>query len=371
MTALREWYRSLIPSGDRHFASRPGAMLKAYTQDRRQSVLARMFHVANRLQACVDTVVVLCQRDSGLGAQAFMQACCQPYWNLLSRADRGSKPRMFFIASDCDNDKLQGLLHLLGTFRQPSKPTDIDRWALLVLSPSSVPTLDSFWQLKPLLQALQAHVDQDGEDLSRRLMGVVPGEGPLRNQLKDLGVEDLFEASDEPSPMQCFGPLGLLPATLLGVNVMELTAGAAWMSDHLVNADSEPNLVSRFMRWRDGEALGQRQRTACRAWNSGLDAWVRWMESVDRCYGQETVYSSDGPESQSDKEWHIVVDHPRFDPVFLESSETAPRRIRQSIDRDQQLRRAAGSRIAEMRLSVLDELHIGQLMQFYLLASAP
>ncbi|MCU0706725.1 MAG: hypothetical protein MUF23_00375 [Pirellula sp.] len=365
-----EWYRSLISLGDRHFASRPGAMLKAYSQDRRHSALAQMFHVANRIQTCVDNVVVLCQRDSGLGAQAFMQACCQPYWNLLSRADRGSKPRMFFIASNCDNDELQGLLHILGTNRQTSKVTDLDRWALLILAPSSDPTPDLFWQLKPLLQALQTHVDQDAATISQRLMGVVPGEGPLRNQLEAMGVKDLFEASGEPSPLQCFAPLGLLPATLLGINVMELTAGAAWMSEQMTETTSEPDLVTRYLRWRDGEKPNPPTHVACRVWNSGLESWVRWMESVDSLandHSDPNAQSVDRPRLK--KEWDIVVEQPRFDPIFLDGTDTAPSHLRRAIEQDQESRRAAGNQIAEMRLSVLDELHMGQLMQFHLLTS--
>jgi hypothetical protein len=370
-TALNEWYRSLIPLGDRHFATRPHAMLQAYTQDRRHSALARMFQVANRIQACVNTVVVLCHGDSGLGAQAFMQACCQPYWNHLSRADRGSKPRMFFITSDCDNDQLQGLLHLLGTTTRTSQPIDeLDNWALLVLAPQTTQEEESFWQLGPLYQALQAHVGYDSEALANRFMAVAPAAGAVHDQLHAMGIADLFIASEESPALQCFGPMGLLPATLLGINVMELTAGAAWMSDQLLKMGSDPDPVTRYLRWRDGDILKQRHRVQCRTWNAGLESWGRWMESVHDFCDDRATKIADNPATPPSKEWHIVVDQARFDPIFLNDSETAPSQLRQTIDRDQKARRASETIIAETRLALLDELHIGQLMQFHLLTSA-
>jgi hypothetical protein len=94
------------------------------------------------------------------------------------------------------------------------------------------------------------------------------------------------------------------------------------------------------------------------------------MESVDSLandHSDPNAQSVDRPRLK--KEWDIVVEQPRFDPIFLDGTDTAPSHLRRAIEQDQESRRAAGNQIAEMRLSVLDELHMGQLMQFHLLTS--
>lgn len=81
---------------DSAFIDMPNRLLAEYRADRDASELGRILKTAERLRESVDRVVVLGIGGSYMGARALMDACCEPYFNELSRADRGSRPRMYF-----------------------------------------------------------------------------------------------------------------------------------------------------------------------------------------------------------------------------------------------------------------------------------
>ena len=105
-----------------------------YAKRRDASELGHMLAVAERLREQVDRVVVLGIGGSYMGARTLMEACREPYFNELSRAERGTRPRMVFEGNNVDNDAVQGLLHLLRSER--SQPAPLGRWALVVISKS-------------------------------------------------------------------------------------------------------------------------------------------------------------------------------------------------------------------------------------------
>ena len=108
---------SAAGSADGGFIGLPERLLREYLEDRQSSDLGRIFRRANHMQSFADRVVVLGAGGSTFGARSIMDACCQPYWNELSRGDRGSKPRMYFAGDSFDNDATQSLLYLLGGHR--------------------------------------------------------------------------------------------------------------------------------------------------------------------------------------------------------------------------------------------------------------
>ena len=99
---------------DAGFYLLPEKLLSQYEADRQGSELARILAKTKSLMAELDRVVVLGIGGSYMGAKALMDACCQPYFNELSRGERGSRPRIYFEGNNVDNDASQGLLHLLG-----------------------------------------------------------------------------------------------------------------------------------------------------------------------------------------------------------------------------------------------------------------
>jgi glucose-6-phosphate isomerase len=356
------------------FASRPQGILKEYSEQRQSSIAGNLFRIANRIHASVDSVVVLSLGNSAFGAKAIAQACGQPFWNHLSRAERGSKPRMFFIDDRGDTDTIQALLYMLGCHRPTTSNFDLDDWALLVLAADES---EKCWQLQALLSALYNQVANDESQMRQRLMAVAPLSGSIAKQLSVYGDYDFFASCDEPAPFQCFGPLGLLPATLLGINIMELLAGASWMSQHFYEASPNENLLLRLLHALVPNNESITRPTPLRIWNPGLLAWQDWYRDLRQMSVQSVTAS--GPfefsrnassDSGSSCEINIVVDRPRFDPIGFDDTGNSQDRMLENIEDHLRSNCDRGIATATLRLAELDELHTGQLMQFMLLLSA-
>jgi hypothetical protein len=357
---LKEFHASATPSGDHHFASRPYALLHEYSQRRSDSVLGNVFRVANRIHASVDSVVVLCNRDTALGARAISQACCQPYWNHLSRAERGSKPRLFFVDEKSDNDTLQGLLYMLGTHRPHPADSLQDAWALVVLD-HHVVSREPPRPLNPLIDSLSHCIGDDPVRLAQRVIAVAPPDSPTVDRVRAAGATDIFAVSNEHPALQGLGPFGLLPAALLGINIMEILAGANWMSDQISHAASNRNPLLRFLQIQArygmlSTAIDTRIR------NLGLEAWRLWHQTIQRIIVPDF-------ETTQQLEVDIVVDKPRFDPIPWNDSEQSLDRLHPQVDERNCEQRSRKFPVIEIHLSELDELHVGQLMQWMLLIS--
>lgn len=360
--ALNHW---VSQSAEQHVAPRPRALLEQYSRHRSTSPLGHLFRVANRIHSSVDSVVILCRGDAAIGAQAIVEACGQPYWNHLSRAERGSKPRIFFVEEQSDNDSIQGLLHMLGAHRPGSANAEQDGWALLVLGHENE-TDEAMWQLEPLLAALQSSTANDANRFQQRVFAVASPQGPLANRLRAWGSIDRFDAYDEAAHLQCFGLLGLLPAALVGINIMELLAGASWMTDHFGQAPPEENLILRYMLWKLRCAQVGMPSETIRIWNPGLTAWRRWHDAL----AARDAFAHLPRQSHTMGEVSIVIERPKFDPIGLDPAGNAPDRVRARMERYHQSLKAKGQTVVEIQLAELDELHVGQLMQFMLLVSA-
>ena len=76
---------------DHGFLDLPDRLLAEYQEKRAGSELGRIMTAAAKLREQVDRVVILGIGGSYMGAKALMDACCQPYYNELSRAERGMK----------------------------------------------------------------------------------------------------------------------------------------------------------------------------------------------------------------------------------------------------------------------------------------
>ena len=95
---------------DAGFTELPERLLDAYHSDRANSELNHILETASRIKEAVDRVVVLGIGGSYMGARALMECCCQPYFNEFSRAERGSRPRMYFCLLYTSPSPRDGLL---------------------------------------------------------------------------------------------------------------------------------------------------------------------------------------------------------------------------------------------------------------------
>ena len=137
---------------DAGFFELPERLLEHYHEKPEESELGRILCRAHRLRDQVDRVVVLGIGGSYMGARALMDACCDPYFNELSRGERGSRPRMYFEGNNVDNDASQGLIKLLGGGRAATRLED--RWAIVVISKSGA-TLETAVALRQFLDVLR------------------------------------------------------------------------------------------------------------------------------------------------------------------------------------------------------------------------
>jgi glucose-6-phosphate isomerase len=221
----------------------PERILDEYQSRRSDSELGRILDAAARMRDRVDKVVVLGIGGSYMGAKALMDSCCQPYFNEYSRAERGGRPRMYFEGNNVDNDWSQGLLHFLKTDSRGAGPEG--NWGIVVISKSGG-TLETAAAFRQFLAALKSHVGRDR--LPEFVIPVTGESGKLASLADEIGCSDRFLVPDGVGGrFSVLSPVGLLPAALLGINIVEQLEGAAAMNSHFRCANYGENVVMDYV----------------------------------------------------------------------------------------------------------------------------
>ncbi len=260
---------------DAAFFDLPQRLLAEYRQQRDTSELGRLLKIARRLQESVDRVVVLGIGGSYMGARALMEACCQPYFNELRRGDRGGKPRLYFEGNNVDNDAAQGLLHLLGNGRKPQSLEE--RWAIIVISKSGG-TMETAVALRVFLNALRQAVGEQG--LGELVIPVTGAGGRLEALARELGCREMLPVPDGVGGrFSILSSVGLLPAAVLGLNIIALLEGAVAMTEHFRTAPAGDNVVLDFV---NACHLAERQGAEIRV----MSVWSKALESAGLWYDQ-------------------------------------------------------------------------------------
>ena len=112
------------------FFALPEQQLLSYEKHREASELGHVFQIANGLHDFIDAIVLTGSGTDCRGVHAIAGACCDPFHNELTRAARGSKPRLYIAGKDFDNDQLQSLISRLATAGY-GDTTDEDCWAII------------------------------------------------------------------------------------------------------------------------------------------------------------------------------------------------------------------------------------------------
>ena len=255
---------------DAGFTELPERLLDAYHSDRANSELHQILETAARIKDAVDRVVVLGIGGSYMGARALMESCCQPYFNEYSRAERGSRPRMYFEGNNVDNDWTQGLLQLL--------KTESDPWGIVVISKSGG-TMETAVSFRQFTAALKESVGADR--LGELIVPVTGKSGKLASLADSIGCKDRFAVPDGVGGrFSIFSPVGLLPAAILGIDVVKLLEAAASMNDHFRNASYGENVVLDYVAVNH---LMERER-GCHT--RILSTWTKSLESAGLWYDQ-------------------------------------------------------------------------------------
>lgn len=382
---------------DTAFYPLPEKLLAEYLQNRAGSELGRILATSTRLQEAVDRVVVLGIGGSYMGARAVMDVCCQPYFNELSRGERGGRPRMYFEGNNVDNDASQGLLHLLGNGR-PAERLD-ERWAIVVISKSGG-TLETAVAFRQYLAALRSSVSGNAQQLADLVVPVTGSSGKLFNLARALGCQEVFNVPDGVGGrFSVLSAVGLLPAAILGVDVMQLLKGAAAMNEHFRTAPPEENVVLRYVGvCHLLEKLRGANIRVLSVWAKALEAVGLWYdqllaESLGKQERGATPFTAvntrdlhsraqQHQEGRRDKLFtNLVVDEWLWDPLPVGQSEfdqdglndladrTLPQIMSAAIQGTNEAYRTDGRPTADLHLPQAKEYYLGQLFQMLMLAT--
>lgn len=375
---------------DAGFLELPERLLDQYHANRAGSELGQILETAKRIQDSVDRVVVLGIGGSYMGIKALMDSCCQPYFNQYSRGQRGGRPRMYFEGNNVDNDWSQGLLHLLTT--EPDDP-----WAIVVISKSGG-TLETAVAFRQFLRELDASVG--AERLSDLVIPITGQSGKLSALADAIGCQQRFLVPDGVGGrFSVFSAVGLLPAAILGINVVELLESAAAMNNHFRTEPFGENVVLDYV------AVNHLLETQCGCNVRLLSVWSKSLESTGLWYDQLlaeslgkaekgalplTVVNTRDLHSRAQQHQdgardkvvnNVIVDNWRMDPLPIGTSprdqdglnelsdRTLPDIMAAAIEGTNQAYQQDGRPTTNIHLPGANEVGLGQFMQMMMLAT--
>jgi glucose-6-phosphate isomerase len=390
---------------DAGFYLLPERLLAEYESLREASELGRILATTKQMMSEVDRVVVLGIGGSYMGARALMDACCQPYFNELSRGERGSRPRIYFEGNNVDNDASQGLLSLLGAHRgikqQAAGQGSVDdNWGIVVISKSGG-TLETATAFRQFLRNLEASCEGNAELIRQRVIPVTGGSGKLFDFASEIGCPEIFPVPDGVGGrFSVLSAVGLVPAALMGINVMKLLQGAAAMNEHFRTARAEDNLVLQYT------AINHLMEVKRGASVRLLSVWSKALESAGMWYDQLLAESlgKDGKgamplttvntrdlhsrhqqhqEGRRDKIVNnVIVEDYRYDPLTIGRRDSDPDKLNDIADKtlpDIMSAAIAGTNEAlkddgrpttNIYMPRVDEHCMGQFFQMLMLATA-
>ncbi len=265
---------------DPAFIDLPDRLLADYGTKRPESELFAILQTARRIRDAVDRVVVLGIGGSYMGTRALFESCCHPFHNELPRGERGGRPRLSFEGFNMDNDSAQGLLDLVAPAGKPRSDDLLDRWALLVVSKSGG-TLETAVATRLFLAALLDAVNGDTARLAERVVPITGRSGRLAELAAAIGCPDVFDIPDGVGGrFSVFTAVGLLPAAIVGIDVVRLLEGAAAMNRRFREAPVASNPVLQFV------GVSHLAETEMGATIRVLSSWSNRLEALGLWYDQ-------------------------------------------------------------------------------------
>lgn len=401
------------------FAGRIAALpldtLTQYTTQRSQSILTHIFELAARYQSNSDRLIFLGNAQSQSIVRCIAEACCDPHWNERTRAERGSKPRMYFAGEAFDNDSHQALLELFAPQRACNRFEDFD-WGVVKLTHSHTNnSVDAFASILQTLRATRA--THNRFESNHFASGELPSSSiesdctpPIDTPTIDTPpIDELWTDcsaacydspcnSDLPSYFrELFSPfsiVGLLPAAILGVNIMELLAGASFISKEFQLKPASENPILRWTAWNALiQTIGAPRQL--HYWNNTLRGSMEWLMHLwtqDSPSNLDThlwrlVPPSSSPHSTHATNhpigWqcHLMVDQVRHDALGIDrinssNADSFPLALKAQYSDQLQLLEQASSTATTpqqngliIEFPILDELAIGQWMQWMMLST--
>ncbi len=261
---------------DTAFVDLPERLLDEYEVARPTAEISAILKTARRLQGSVDRLVVLGIGGSYMGARALVECCCDPHINELPARERGGRPKVYFAGNNVDNDATQGLLHLLRATNDPADPHS--RWGMIVISKSGG-TLETAAALRQFINAWVGTWGADG--LGAYLVPVTGKTGKLADLATAIGCSERFEVPDGVGGrFSVLSAVGLLPAAVMGIDIVKLLKNAAWMNDHFRLSPLARNVVLQYV------GVNHLLETQRGCHTRILSAWSNLLESTGLWHDQ-------------------------------------------------------------------------------------
>jgi len=380
------------------FVELPERTLDDYVDRRDQSELGRILNTAHRLRETVDRVVVLGSVACTLAGCAVLNACCEPYFNELSRGQRGCRPRIYFARDHFDNDAAVGLRKLLTEGRSPDRLED--RWVVIAIG-SEDGEFETAVAFRQFLAALRSFYGEGARRWSELVVSVAGVSERQFATARESGWEARFcLPAGLHAPYCVFSAAGLLPAAVVGLDVVRLLEGASAMNDHFRSAPPGRNAVLDFV------GVGHLMETKRRANIRILQVWAAALESVGRWYElllaetqgkcghvatrSNMAVNGDGlGRGRQDRKGrrdslvtNLIVDRWRCDPWIVSRSDsgedslrgfagqTLPDLMGRAIRAEAESSRREGRPAGDIHLPRLNEYTVGQLLQMLMIANA-
>ena len=194
--------------------------------------LDRLKRVADDVAGRCDNFVVLGIGGSALGTVAVHSALRHPFWNLLPKAQRKGRPRLF-VLDNVDPD-------WLSAFKQT---VDLKRTVFNVITKSGS-TSETMAQFLHFRDALAEELGPK-EHVRHIIITTGPEQGLLRKMLNATPSDERYESFEVPPGVggrfSVLSAVGLLPLAVVGIDIDRLLAGARDMDAACKRRDLDEN----------------------------------------------------------------------------------------------------------------------------------
>jgi hypothetical protein len=261
----------------------PNRLLAAYAANRPGSELFALLAEARRVREAVDRLVVVADAPSLEAVRCVFETCCHPLHNELPRGERGGRPRLSTVEASLDNDAAAAVLDLLESPGQRRQDL-LGRFAILVIADPAGTDLAA---ATSVILHRRNECDPRRDDWPL----VACGSAPSVERLLLACAPAAHDWTTMPLPRGLEGGLAplstatLLPAAILGADVVRLLEGAAAALTRIVEAPADGNpavwlgrvgclagrpaaRIAPLARWYE------RLRNACGLSSSGPTAWI-------------------------------------------------------------------------------------------------
>lgn len=192
-------------------------------------------------------LVILGIGGSSLGGFALLKALLHPYWNNLPDAKRNGRPRYHFV-ENVDSDQIQGLLDILD-----AKTTLVN---VITKSGTTAETMSAFLTFKNWIEA-----QLGADEAKKRIVATTDqNKGILRQIANEEGYQTFEVPDDVGGRFSIFSAVGLLPAAVCGVNILELQRGiqemdAVLKQPELSQNPAAQNALIQYLLYQKGKPI--------------------------------------------------------------------------------------------------------------------